>query len=379
MVITETDVKKILSFYVALWLQVFNYAFIYFEGLSTVQLQVVVFLSIVPFFIASRGPSESIRLEQGFIVFIFGLFCFIFIGFLFNFEVEIFARAINLIYIFIVIYSLVKSKYFDYALMMRIFSIVGFLGYAYIYWFASSFDIRNDFVVSPNYIGLVAVTISFSALYLKHGYMRFLIYLSSFYITNMVSSRAAAVCVLIIVIHEFLFVSKINIFIGKTFARRILFLFVMCVVFGAVIFDYLSNVLLLNDEYRGVDSGMSGRSDRWDIAFEEIIANPLVGVGYGSSSDYLGFTVDNAYLTAFLELGWIGGLYYCAFLIFTTIKSFKIDNFIRKEYFIFLVVFLVYGVFEKRYLSVGNSFSIMFIFTICYVYSLKNYIGRARG
>jgi O-antigen ligase len=174
-----------------------------------------------------------------------------------------------------------------------------------------------------------------------------------------------------VVIYDFIFVAKLHTWFGTTAVRRFFLLLIVTLVFGAVIFDSLSSLLLLDDEFRGVDSGMSGRADRWEMAVDEILVNPLIGVGYGSSSDYLGFTVDNAYLTAFLELGWIGGLYYCFFVFYTTLKSFKIDNIVRKEYFIFLIVFLIYGVFEKRYLSVGNSFSIMFVFVISYVYSLE--------
>jgi O-antigen ligase len=126
-------------------------------------------------------------------------------------------------------------------------------------------------------------------------------------------------------------------------------------------YSIFSDIFLLNDEYRGLDSGFSGRDIRWNAAINSWFDNYLFGIGFGESTNFLGYTIDNAYLSALLELGLFGFSLYISLIIFSLYLSFT-----RKSKFnlVFLLVYAIYGIFEKRYFSVGNPYSIMFIFVL---------------
>ena len=169
---------------------------------------------------------------------------------------------------------------------------------------------------------------------------------------------------LAIALFDFVYLNKYLSVVSKRAFVRLLFICFAAILLVSVYSDLLIDLLMIDDQYRGIDSGLSGRAFRWDTAISEIFEHPFIGVGYGHSTDYLGFTIDNAYLTALLELGWFGGVYYIFFLFFVLATSYKTrleDNAIRPQLLIFFVVFIVYGLFEKRYLSVGNSFSLIFL------------------
>lgn len=363
MFLNKSHIVNANCFFIALWLHAFNYLFVYFEGLTSVQLQVLVLFSIVFIFLLIRATG-SFRLENSFIYMFSLLMSFVIISFLGTFEASVFVRMLNLFLICFFAYVVNISKVIDIQQLMKLYTLLGLAGYPYLAAFSMNFDIRNDFVVSPNYIGLIVLSVALSATFVKNDVFRFLVYLSSFYIADLVSSRATIVCLLAVSLFDLVYLNKYLSFLSKKAFVRFLYIFFAASLLVSVYSDLLIDLLMIDDQYRGIDSGLSGRAFRWDTAISEIFEHPFIGVGYGHSTDYLGFTIDNAYLTALLELGWFGGVYYIFFLFFVLATSYKTrleDNAIRPQLLIFFVVFIVYGLFEKRYLSVGNSFSLIFL------------------
>jgi O-antigen ligase len=118
---------------------------------------------------------------------------------------------------------------------------------------------------------------------------------------------------------------------------------------------------MLNDKYRGIDSGFSGRGERWIYGISVWFENFFIGVGYGNSVEYIGFSLDNAYLTILVELGLVGMLLYLSIIVISIKRAIK---FKLTKKLLFIIIYLLYGLFEKRYFSIGNSFSILYLFTI---------------
>lgn len=65
----------------------------------------------------------------------------------------------------------------------------------------------------------------------------------------------------------------------------------------------LSNKLDLNNKYRGLDSGFTGRFDTWAYAYDMVEAEDLVwGIGFRRSGDIYG-AIDNGYIVVLIENG----------------------------------------------------------------------------
>jgi hypothetical protein len=72
--------------------------------------------------------------------------------------------------------------------------------------------------------------------------------------------------------------------------------------------DFVANdVLRLNDPYRGLGTGMSGRATNVALGLELFVEHPLSGVGFGRSGrladEVLGKDIHNGYVTLLAELG----------------------------------------------------------------------------
>lgn len=92
-------------------------------------------------------------------------------------------------------------------------------------------------------------------------------------------------------------------------------------------FDYI----LSRFEDIGSDSGSLGRLAMWQFAGQAIVDNPF-GVGIGNALNYLRYTtgipfvesnMHNLFMQMFVELGWLGGLYYLNIVAAFFIKQWK--------------------------------------------------------
>ena len=130
----------------------------------------------------------------------------------------------------------------------------------------------------------------------------------------------------------------------------------------------LSEVLMLNDEHRGINSGFSGRTDYWLYGVKLFLDNFYTGVGYGQAEKILQIPIDNGYILLLAELGIFGAAFF-AYLIFDyivlilTIKKFHSDEFCISLAFAFS--FLVYLFFERRYMAFGNPLSLLGMIFYC--------------
>ncbi len=133
----------------------------------------------------------------------------------------------------------------------------------------------------------------------------------------------------------------------------------------AAIGDVIStDVFKLNDPYRGLGSGFTGRSDLWAEAINTWMRAPLFGVGYHQSdrfiTDQLG--AHSAYLSTLADMGVAGLLLYCGLLLWSFLAGLAIEDARTRRVTLALIVgYAVYGLFESRAFNLGNPFSLLFL------------------
>jgi O-antigen ligase len=159
--------------------------------------------------------------------------------------------------------------------------------------------------------------------------------------------------------------------------------FLVLIMFGLFVFysEIIANdIMRLNDPYRGLQTGATGRDEEWGEALRLWFNAPLFGVGFRKHENLMVFTnqsAHNAYLAMLADTGFVGFLVYMAFLL-VSLRS-AMSGVVDKKLRLFLTcVILSYslaGMFERRAINVGNSLSITFIF-VCLV-SLR--LARARS
>jgi O-antigen ligase len=92
------------------------------------------------------------------------------------------------------------------------------------------------------------------------------------------------------------------------------------------VFGVFNSLLLINDQYRGVDSGASGRVDLWQTSIDLFVQSPLYGhaLGYFNTIGYIG--AHNLVLLALAQFGVLSGLFFFA-LIYAYRRILRVDPF----------------------------------------------------
>lgn len=129
---------------------------------------------------------------------------------------------------------------------------------------------------------------------------------------------------------------------------------------------YISELFELNSEYRGVDSGLTGRSDNWPIiVFKSLedVQGILLGHGIRSwSTDLQGIATDSSYVNQLWESGLI--LSVLLFLIIFR-KLFKLALGMRsfEKDIVFSVIFftMVESIVARYMLGIGNPASLLIL------------------
>lgn len=148
---------------------------------------------------------------------------------------------------------------------------------------------------------------------------------------------------------------------------------------GGIIFSFSSvrvkieEVMLVNDEYRGIGTGFSGRFDEWSEMWDMYsVPEFLFGIGV-RETERSGIIIDNSYLVMAIENGVFGLLVFLLFLL-TRLRQWLLfgDEDRSKRFFNFACVAFLFSVlandFVARYLfSIGNPGAIIMFFVIGYL------------
>jgi O-antigen ligase len=126
------------------------------------------------------------------------------------------------------------------------------------------------------------------------------------------------------------------------------------------------NLFLVNDKYRGLASGGSGRDDLWAAAISLWQAQPLFGVGFKGHILFMPdqLPAHNAYIAMLADLGLAGVASYVLMISPAIYSVFRPGLPEYPQWATIVLTYLLYGVFETRAFSFGNTYSIMFMLAV---------------
>jgi hypothetical protein len=136
-------------------------------------------------------------------------------------------------------------------------------------------------------------------------------------------------------------------------------------IFNTTIINSIYNILQFQSQYRGVDSGLTGRTDGWVVLLDMIYNSGFIqifGAGFRlSENSIIGISVDNSYLVVIYEFGiplGLGLIFLYYFVFYDTIR--------RKNHFYTALIFaILLESFVARYLlSFGNATSMILLMLV---------------
>lgn len=130
------------------------------------------------------------------------------------------------------------------------------------------------------------------------------------------------------------------------------------------------------DAERGVGSGFSGRVYYWLSAWDLFVTSPWFGIGYGLGEATVGHPIDNAYLNLIVENGVLGAAIYISVVVLAVRVALR-SRAQRKFELSFVVATLIYLVFERRYLGLGNPHSFLYVWIL--IFCIRGVSLRDRG
>ncbi|MBV6550775.1 hypothetical protein KTN00_07025 [Acinetobacter soli] len=307
---------------------------------------------------------------------IFIIFSCIFLSFIFNIDkINIFLNIILYLILALFLVQMAEKKYEYFLLTLKFYSLVNVSNLLYIYIkYGNSFEGRSIIEgVSANPLGLICISGALGCLLFNKRTVRILLLSVYLLLTISVSARSAILCISILYAYEFFYVLKRN---------TLCFLLGLVGISGLIFWKYnffysiLSEIFLFDDSYRGLDSGGSGRIEIWSRIPEYLNGmSVFFGVGFKEGKEVLGSTIDSAYASIILELGFLGGGTLIFLMLLLLIKSLKNILLVNNKNIIFcslvIVTYSIYGVFESRYINFGNPYTFIYFFSIFYLFRKK--------
>jgi O-antigen ligase len=120
----------------------------------------------------------------------------------------------------------------------------------------------------------------------------------------------------------------------------------------------------LNDRYRGLGTGFTGRVGAWEEALDLFRENPVFGVGFRMHERYMtaASSAHNGYLSLLAETGAVGALLFLVFtgyLLWRLFRRAAAGEPIAVVGFSFVTGYLFIAAFERLFLNMGNPTSVL--------------------
>jgi O-antigen ligase len=142
-------------------------------------------------------------------------------------------------------------------------------------------------------------------------------------------------------------------------------------VYWREIVDAVSALLFIEDRYRGVGSGFTGRTDAWQEAYQLFADNPIFGVGFRVHGDYMSGVIKsahNGYLSMLADAGVVGlttALALIAVCSWRLLKMARQGDRTAIIGFSFILGYLFVAIFERLLINFGSATStLMWVFLL---------------
>jgi len=184
----------------------------------------------------------------------------------------------------------------------------------------------------------------------------------SFAILIISSSRSVFLAILTVIALTFLTFIRLD----KKNIQRNLIISTIIIFIGSKLINF-NSIFLINDQYRGIGTGLTGRIDIFSILIDRL---SFLGMGYlDEPSKYIGYGYHNSYLSVLSQSGLVFGsfiIFSIFFITYILVKLFMNPK-LNKEYFcllFFMPYLLIHNIFESHLLGMTSIDSFVFIFII---------------
>ena len=219
--------------------------------------------------------------------------------------------------------------------------------------------------MDANSVGLILQSVTIASLALKRVPVRVAGILASMYVMSLTDSRSALIGTTLALLMYFALRRGTLLIWSMT---AILLVSAALVAIGSQsvtpVTDYVSELLQLNNSYRGVSTGFTGRKQLWEETIEIWQEHPLIGSGYRAIQDLLPqrLSSHDGYLEILGETGIFGAL--CMALFFSQgIRSLIVDakggSQVAQLGLALTTGYLFVAIFERYFINFGNPTSLL--------------------
>jgi len=219
-------------------------------------------------------------------------------------------------------------------------------------------------ILNPNSVGFVAASTTVCALMVRTRVVAVCIFLCGVGVIFLTGSRSALLGTLVA-----LFIALL--LLRRNFTKKELILACsvtvgICAVYWSSIWSHLSSFLALDSNYRGLESGITGRKIAWSAAWDLFREHPWFGVGYRAHGDVLKIasSAHNGYLATLVEIGILGFLSAMVIVFSGLVGLWRRTAAGERSSAILLALFfgyLVIAMFERYLFNQGNPTSLIFM------------------
>lgn len=219
----------------------------------------------------------------------------------------------------------------------------------------------------PNVVGLVGLALVITVATVKSLGLKIAGALTGLTLMALASSRGSLVpAILVFALFPRTYFGSLR----RAFTCAVILLASLCVaevLSGSMVSNYVLNtVLAISDNDRGLGSGLTGRDYYWAATFNVWTQHPIFGVGFQQHSIVAGLPAyaHNMYLAILADLGLVGFIAIIGTFIGILFYALRGSGQRAKAVSVALVAYLIYGLFEARYVNVGNILSLAVLYMI---------------
>jgi len=220
--------------------------------------------------------------------------------------------------------------------------------------------------LNPNAFGFFAMTCGSFAFCLRRLALRAAIVACAIFCIMAVSSRASLLGLAL--------AAAFHVLIGHTVRSVIQRVIILSAVLAMVFLlfepvgDVIRNMLALDDPYRGIGSGFTGRTAVWAEIWELFEKNPVLGIGFRCHQIISGEDANNGYVAYMAETGVLGGAAALVLIVTALVRSWhkRRKHLVHGVLLTAAIGYLAHSVFERFIFNAGNPGSLLFILWIVY-------------
>ncbi|MBI1195874.1 MAG: hypothetical protein GC138_08515 [Gammaproteobacteria bacterium] len=232
--------------------------------------------------------------------------------------------------------------------------------------------------LNPNAIALVAVSAAVAGIVFKSWVARLAVILGPVSIIYLTGSRASALAVL--AAWAVIFIARLR---NKGLVLNIATAFVILAAIATSVISIpgatkaVSDYFALDDPYRGIHSGATGRLKTWEEVWNLALDNPVTGVGLRAHEGLLktNTSAHNGYLATLAEIGFLGFSCVIVFIISGIVNLLRpsVDEGwkdVQSTLLGLVVGYMIMAIFERYLMNFGNPTSLLFMLGIFFPVSV---------